>query len=105
MDCYDVLRVQTKLGNSLVGTSAQKAARICHITAEEIANRFGSHLSLAKRALDASSIQVGQMYHYLATTRQVTPEALKVFQGRGVTVLNSRWLREHVWPPWIHDYL
>jgi hypothetical protein len=92
-------RIQIKLGKSLIGTEADKSVGITNIinTAEEIGTNFCSRKQLAEDAY-RSSIPLASMHMFLATTRQITPNARTHLLRAGVVVLDSRWLSKNVWP-------
>lgn len=91
-------RIQLKLGVSNILCNDEKDKdKQGPDTAEEIWTRFSSRENLALDAYKRSTIPVSKCTYYLATTRNITPAARKYLEGHNVTVLDKKFLSEHVW--------
>ena len=99
-------RIQLKLGFSNIMTDSEKkkaTGKKCHDTAESISNKFTNPLDSAVDAYERSKIPLSSCIHFLATTRDITPDARSHLDSQNIRILDKKYLYEQVWPPEVQE--
>ena len=98
-------RIQVKLGSGNIMTHSETEAtgKKCHNTAESIANKFTNRVKSAMDAYERSKIPLSSCIHFLATTRDITPDARSHFDSKNIHILDKKYLYEQVWPPEVQE--
>ena len=96
-------RIQVKLGSSNIMTHSEANGKKCHDTAESIANKFTNRVKSAMDAYERSKIPLSSCIHFLATTRDITPDARSHLDSKNIRILDKKYLYEQVWPPEVQE--